>query len=217
MTAIGVLSALSASAPTIHAAGAPGDPPAEIFARERPTTRSFYGWQILASGGVGGLVAAASVVLTDSPLKSFPSAFGFIAGTPLYVLGGPATHWTHGEFKKGLLSFGGNFVLPLAGGFIGQAINCAPNDSDNCGARGFFSGLAVALVTAPVLDALVLGWEDIPDDDPESPVASPPVQASTEAAKALRRGVRAAPSFTMLPAWNLGPKGEVSFGVMGRF
>jgi hypothetical protein len=106
-------------------------------------------------------------VLPESPLKTIPSTFGFLFGMPLYIMGGPATHWTHGEFEKGLISLGGNVVLPVVGGFVGQGIRCAPSDApDDCGARGFFTGFAIALVTAPVTDALVLGWETSPTTTP---------------------------------------------------
>lgn len=216
-----VFAALSSAAPTALAADpAPptAPPPTEIYARERPTSRTFYGWQILASGGVGGAVAAASVAFTQSPLKSFPSAFGFIVGMPLYAIGGPATHWTHNDFQKGLISLSGNFVLPLTGGLIGQSVNCgAPDDAPNCGTRGFFGGFAIALLAAPLLDAVILGWEDIPDDDPEGPPVPKPV--SSEDGAPLRRSAtsRRVPSFTMAPAWNVGPKGEFGIGVSGRF
>lgn len=201
-------SALAVAIPAATARAA--DPPpvaasAEIVARERPTTRSFYGWQILATGEIGGVVAAASTVLPDSPLKTLPSAFGFIAGMPFYVLGGPATHWTHGEFHKGLISLSANFVVPVVSGLVGQAVRCGPSDAaDDCGARGFFIGFAIALVTVPVVDALVLGWEDIVDDDPAATAAR-----RSRAASAAR--------FTWAPAWSLGPKRELAFGVAGRF
>jgi hypothetical protein len=216
-TAIGAGASLLALAAAVPAADPPAPPPTEIYARERPTMRSFYGWQILASGGVGGTVAAAAIVLTDSPLKAFPSAFGFLTGAPLFVLGGPATHWTHGEFQKGLVSLAGNFVLPGVAGFVGQEVNCAPSDAaSDCGARGFFSGMAIALVTVPVIDALVLGWEDLPVDDPEAPSAPAAVTASAEVERRSRRA-RIGSQLRMIPTWNLGPRGEVAFGVAGRF
>ena len=210
--------ALGASVATVAAparAAEPAPAPTEIVARERPTTRSFYGWQILASGEVGGVVAAAATVLPDSPLKDVPSTVGFLFGMPVYVLGGPATHWTHGDFTKGLISLAGNFVGPLVGGLAGQSIRCGASDAPgDCGARGFFSGFAVALVTVPLVDALVLGWEDLPDDDVTSVVAGPP--SSHVASRAPVRRSPAAP-FMVVPTWGVGPRGDVSLGVAGRF
>jgi hypothetical protein len=198
------------------AADPPEQSPAEIVARERPSTRSFYGWQILATGEAGGVLAAAAMVLPDSPLKTLPSTFAFVIGMPFYALGGPATHWTHGSFNKGLISLGGNIVAPLAGGLIGQSVHCAPGDADiNCGTRGFVVGFGIALVTVPLIDALLFGWEDIPDDEATSVVVTSTSPGETsEARRPPRRRVA---SFTMAPAWNVGPRGELSFGVTGRF
>jgi hypothetical protein len=191
---------------------------AEIVARERPSTRSFYGWQILATGEAGGLVAAAAIVLPETPLKEFPSVIGFLAGMPFYALGGPATHWTHGNFQKGLISFGANVVGVLAGGFIGKGIGCGQTHSSECGTNGFFTGFAIAIVTVPVADALVLGWEDIPDDDPLPSNVVPAPKASAnrpfEHQPFQRERV---PQFSMTPTWSLGPRGELAFGVSGRF
>ena len=198
--------AMAVMAPA-RAAEPPSTTTAEITARERPVTRSFYGWQILATGEVGGILAAAAIVLPDSPLKTLPSTVGFIVGAPLYLLGGPATHWTHGEFQKGLISFAASFALPIMGGFVGQAVRCAPDDAEiNCATRGFVTGASIALVTVPVVDAFVLGWEDIPADDPL-------VSAGARA----RPASKAQPRFTMTPAWLIGPKGAFEVGVVGRF
>jgi hypothetical protein len=208
--------AICLGATMAHAAGPPVEGPTEIVARERPSTRSFYGWQILATGEAGGVVAAAATVLTDSPLKTLPSTVGFLVGMPFYVLGGPTTHWTHGDFNKGLVSLGGNFALPIVGGFVGQTVRCGPSDApEDCGARGFFTGFAIALVTVPLVDAFVLGWEDIPDDDPVVSVGAPLADGAAPASRAWR-GRRAA-HFTMTPAWSFGPRGELAFGVAGRF
>ena len=156
------------------------------------------------------------MVLADSPFKTFPSTFAIIVGVPLYALGGPATHWTHGAFEKGLISLGANIVFPLAGGLIGQSVHCAPSDAPvNCGIRGFSTGFAIALVTVPVFDALLLGWEDIPDDEAPSVLRS--AMPSGEVAEVRRVRRPRAVSFSMAPAWNIGPRGELAFGFAGRF
>jgi len=147
-------------------------PPTELIPKVRPTTKSFYGWEILATGEVGGILAAAGVLLPDKPLGSVPATAAFITGMPLFALGGPAVHWTHGYFGKGLVSFGGNLVLPFIGGFTGQALRCnEANAPVDCGSRGFLTGIVVAAMITPVIDALVLGWEDVPVDDAHSPIS----------------------------------------------
>lgn len=208
--------AASTSPSSARAAAPPAEAPTEMVARERPATRSFYGWQILATGEAGGVVAAASAVLPDSPLGTLPATMGFLVGMPFYALGGPATHWTHGDFDKGLISLAGNFALPIVGGFVGQAIGCAPSDaSENCGTRGFLTGFAIALVTVPLVDALVLGWEDIPDDDPAVNVGPP--EGSGRAAMSSTPARKRAAHFKMVPAWSFSPHGVLAFGVAGRF
>jgi hypothetical protein len=191
----------------------------ELVARERPSTRSFYGWQILALGEAGGVVAAAALVLPESPMKSVPSAVGVLMGMPIYVIGGPAMHWSHGAFEKGLISLGANIVSPIVGGFIGQAVACGgENAAVDCGSRGFFTGFAIALVTVPIADALLLGWEDIPEDDPLPPSPVLPGKKAAEApARSFEPRRRRVPQFAVAPAWSLGPRGELAFGVSGRF
>jgi hypothetical protein len=191
----------------------------EIVARERPSTRSFYGWQILATGEAGGVVAAAALLLPDKPLKEFPSIFGFLAGMPFYAIGGPATHWTHGHFEKGLISFGANVIAAVGGGLIGGGLGCGQSDGPTCGTDGFFKGFSVALVTVPIADALILGWEDIPEDDPLPAPVVPGTKTSARRAFADGPSFRRerGPQFSMIPAWSLGPRGELSFGVSGRF
>jgi hypothetical protein len=211
-----VTAAVAIGSTPARAADAVTDAPTEMVARERPATSSFYGWQILATGEAGGIVAAAATLLPDSPMNTLPSTMGFLIGMPFYVLGGPATHWTHGEFHKGLISLGGNFALPVLGGLVGQSVRCAPSDAaSDCGTRGFFTGFAIALVTVPLVDAFVLGWESILDDDP---APSTDGRAAHDATRSRRRAreTRAA-DFRMTPAWSLGPKGELAFGLTGRF
>jgi hypothetical protein len=185
------------------AAAAPA-PPAELTPTPRATTKSFYGWQILASGEVGSVFVAASVFLPERPLGSAASTAGFLVGMPTYALGGPIVHWTHGDFTKGLVSFGGNAAFAVVGGFIGQARGCRDNDpSQNCAERGFFAGMAVGALIAPLVDAAVLGWEDVPVD---LIAEGPP----TRRARALP------PSLTLAPTVGFGRRGfELGFG--GRF
>jgi hypothetical protein len=214
--AVSIVASPARAAGADAGAGAGADASTEIMARERPATRSFYGWQILATGEAGGVLAAAATVLPDSPLSTLPSTLGFLFGMPMYILGGPATHWTHGEFHKGLISLGGNFALPVFAGLLGQAVRCSPSDAvEDCGARGFFTGFAIALVTVPLVDALVLGWEDVPDDDPV--VRGGAAAADGARGAAHGRAAKRAARFTMTPAWSLGANRELAFGVAGRF
>jgi hypothetical protein len=158
----GISSALQAAdpAPKGSAAGA-ADGPVTIAPR---TARSFYGWQILATGEAGGALAAASLALPDQPLNGFLPTAGFLLGMPFYALGGPVAHWSHGDFSKGLVSLGGNVVFPVAAGLIGRAAACGDVPREDCRSRGFVDGVALGLLLAPIVDAAILGWEDVPID-----------------------------------------------------
>jgi hypothetical protein len=184
-------------------------PPAELMMKERPTTKSFYGWKILLTGEVGGLAAGASLILPDTPLGSLPSTVGFLVGMPAYVLGGPVTHWSYGDFTKGLISLGGNIMMPIIGGLAGGAVRCGLRDAaEDCGTRGFFTGFAIALVTMPVIDALVLGWDHVPVEESFS-TAEPGRRTSSNPGRAMR--------WSVAPAWSMEPKGAFQLGVAGKF
>jgi hypothetical protein len=163
-----------------------------------PTEREFYGWQILLTGEVGGLVAAAAVELPTTQFTSRVSTFFFLLGMPAYALGGPIAHWSHNDFTKGLVSLGANFVTPAVAGLIGSGVRCQPADAPtDCSTKGFFDGFSVALVTVPVLDAFILGWENVPIDDQPS-------------ARRERGAIVATPIVGVTPQ-------GVSLGLSGRF
>jgi hypothetical protein len=178
------------------ARAASGQTPVEVFPKQRRTTSVFYGWEILATGEAGGLLSAASILLPERPLSSAPATAGFLIGMPAFAMGGPVVHWIHGDFSKGLVSFGGNAVSAVAAGFTGEAIRCGHSDAPDCGQLGFFTGLAVAVMIAPLVDAAVLGWEDVPAEDVYG---------------------RSSPRMTLAPTWRLGPRGSIEVGVTGRF
>lgn len=178
-------------------------PRRDLVIEERPTTRNFYGWEILLTGGVGGVVVAASVFVPEKPVGDVLSTTGFILGMPAFGLGGPIIHWTHGNFSKGLVSLGGNATLSLASGLAGRSIACSKSDDADCTTRGLFRGLGVAAVVAPLLDAAILGWEDLPVDDYTRTIA-------------VRRR-REDGSFRWAPVWSVGPRGSFEIGVAGKF
>jgi hypothetical protein len=174
-----------------NAGSRPGNEEREVVGPR--TEKSFYGWQILATGGLGGAFVAASLALPDRPFGGGPLAMaGFTVGLPFYVFGGPAVHWTHGDLSKGLLSFGANVAIPLAAGLVSSGM------SSEDPARGFARGAAVCMLIVPVVDALVLGWEDVPVE----------LMASKR-----RRSI----SMAISPAIQMRAEGGVIWGVRGGF
>jgi hypothetical protein len=179
------------------ASAASAETPLEVFPKQRRTTTVFYGWEILATGEAGGLLSAASILLPERPLSSVPATAGFLVGMPTFALGGPIVHWMHGDFPKGMVSFGGNAVSAVVAGFAGEAIRCGHSDAPDCGELGFFNGLAVAVMLAPLVDAAVLGWEKVPSEDVY--------------------GSSTPPRLTLTPTWRLGPRGLLELGLSGQF
>jgi len=183
---------------------APSGPPAapaapeELVPRVLPTERVFYGWEILATGEVGGALVAASVWLPSSEVGTPASTFAFLIGMPTYAVAGPLVHWGHGHWVKGLASLGLNVAGATIGGIVGSAVQCnrqgAPGD---CSLKGVFNGLAVAGLTVPLIDAGVLGWEDVQVSDP--------VAARTGSTRVA-----------LAPLMSVGPR-SLSLGVGGRF
>jgi hypothetical protein len=190
-----------------QAAAAPGEPspkparaaPEEIVPRVLPTERVFYGWEILATGEVGGALVALSVWVPSSEVSTTASTFVFLAGMPTFLLGGPVVHWTHDHWTKGLVSFSVNAAGAAIGGFIGGGVRCGrQNAPGDCSLKGFFDGLAVAGLTLPLLDAAVLGWEDLQVSDP----------VATRA--------RAGRAIAVEPLLSVGPR-SLALGVSGTF
>jgi hypothetical protein len=177
-------------------------PRPDLVIEERPTTRNFYGWEILLTGETGGVLVAASVFLPEKPVSDLLSTTGFILGMPAFGLGGPIIHWTHGSFSKGLVSLGGNLTLSLASAFAGSSIACSKSDDADCSSRGLFRGIGVAAVVAPLLDAAILGWEDVPVDDYTRSIAA--------------RRPRENGSLRWAPVWSVGPRGSIELGVAGK-
>jgi hypothetical protein len=175
----------------------PGSASRKAVSEERevvrsPTEKTFYGWQILATGGLGGVLVASAIALPNRPIGGLLPTVGFIVGLPVYVFGGPVVHWTHGDFSKGLWSFGANIAIPLAAGIA--VMSATPDDHT----LGFARGAAVGALTVPVLDALVFGWEDVPAD-----VATKRTGGSM--------------TMTLSPAIEMRARGGVICGVRGRF
>jgi hypothetical protein len=177
--------------------------PTELMAKERRTVRSFYGWEILATGEVGGALTALSVWLPAQPVGSTLSTAGFVIGAPVFAMGGPLVHWSHGDFDKGLISIAMNLALPITFGLVGSQVLChGDSPPDDCGFVGFFRGLGTATALVPLVDAFALGWEHIPVDD--------------ELARSPARLRLAREGWSVAPVWGA-PRGGFTLGVGGTF
>ena len=124
--------------------------------------RHWYGWQILLAGGSSLAVGVVGLALDDEPATPIVTTVG-AAG---YLFSGPLVHWLHGRVGTGFLSLGLNLGIPLATGAIAGAL-VAGSGSSNHAFGGFelgfiFIGVPIGLITAVVVDGLVLGRESRP-------------------------------------------------------
>ncbi len=152
-------------------AAIPGMPSVQLMA-PLPSTRVWYGWQtLLVFGGslgvglIGGIVGGAS--------NSDALLFGGLSlGGGGFLLGGPVTHWVHGNVAKGFESLGLNFGMPVVGGGLGAGIVCISAGCDADQGIDIFLGVVVGaslgLIASMIVDVSVLSY----GNEPAKPVVS---------------------------------------------
>ncbi len=145
------------------APGAPGAHPVAAVpqATVAPKTRErWYGWQSLSADGASLVLLLAASAASDSKSKaSDVMAYGALGG---YLLGGPVTHLLHDSPSRGLGSLGLRLGLPIALGYIGSSLERCSEDFDLCGVPGAVIGGTLGILTAVIVDASVLGYDDVP-------------------------------------------------------
>jgi hypothetical protein len=111
--------------------------------------QSWYGWQMLASGGASILFAYFGSVLATPEV-------GLSLGVAGYVLGGPIIHGVHGSMGKAAASFGINLLSPALLGLIGYGLG---GDEGLDAFGGVAIGASVGVLGALLVDSLVLAYE----------------------------------------------------------
>lgn len=118
------------------------------------TPSSWYGWQTLISD------AASAAVLTGG-LVSWtiePTVVGYSG----FLLGTPIVHAVHGNWGRGLASFGLRLLAPAVAGGIGAALNVGANGEETT-AKGVVTsagiGIGIASVACIIIDAGFLAWQ----------------------------------------------------------
>jgi hypothetical protein len=143
----------------------PGMPGVQLMP-QLPSKRVWYGWQtLLVFGGslgvglIGGIGGGASG--SDAVLLS-----GLSIGGGGFLLGGPVTHWVHGNVAKGFGSLGLNFGMPVVGGALGAGLVCISAGCDADQGIDIFLGVVVGgslgLIASMILDVSVLSYENQP-------------------------------------------------------
>lgn len=144
----------------------PEPPPAASEEVDPETQTQWYGWQTLSLDAAAVLLAfgaSGGTALSEAaPLMGATSL-----GT--YALGAPITHLAHdnpGRAIGSLLLRGG---LPIAFGAAGVGIEDCPDGGDFCGLSGALYGGLVGALTAVVVDATLLSYEEVPVEESALP------------------------------------------------
>lgn len=124
--------------------------------------------------------------------------------TPVYgvgaiglVFGGPIVHWAHGHAGRGFAVLGMNLGLTAVGFGLGLAVGAEASPRSEWGAlSNAVVGSGVGLLTANIVNAAALSYEDAPS----------PVEV----------GARRPPRLTLVPQLDFAP-GRAQFGLAGSF
>ena len=145
--------------------GAPPEsvaPPRAIDARRKPEGSRWYGWQTLATDGAAVALLAIGVAAEKGPV------IGVSAAT--FALGGPIVHLAHGRGGAAAGSLGLRVGIPVAGFFVGAAMqhcNHTSEADDLCGFEGAAIGMLAGAGIAMLLDSALLAHEDARREQPQ--------------------------------------------------
>ena len=135
---------------------APAEPAPAATNDAAPVARRWYGWQTLSVDLVAGAVLIAG--LGSSTTRGDTGqivAYGAVGG---YLLGGPVTHFAHGSVSRGLASFAVRAALPAGFAVLGSQLDACPRMEELCS----LGGAALGMATAVVIDAILIGYEQVP-------------------------------------------------------
>lgn len=144
---------------------APG-PLAPPLAPPPPRETRWYGWQTLLSdvGALALTIMAATSAGHDDDAAALRAA---LIGGSAFLLGGPAIHVAHGHGQTAGISFALRLGVPLIAGGIAAGIasgSCGQYvyDHEGCEVGPAAFGFALGALMAIILDASVLGRDEIP-------------------------------------------------------
>lgn len=140
-----------------------------------PSSKHWYGWQILAPTLPSQVAAMTSLTISGfAPSPTLPlTVLGFVGAG----ISGPIVHLVHQQPMKALASFGLEAALPAAlliGG-IASAAACADNDAEDIcigPALLLLIGLPIALSAGLAIDSAALAWEDRPATSAKAPAVN---------------------------------------------
>jgi hypothetical protein len=132
------------------------------YGQRSRATREWYGWQTLIADGAWIVGASASGAGNQGGV-----AAAFVLSG--YLVAPPVIHFANGEIGRGFADLGIRVGAPLALGLVGfAAFSGGPspgNDGIGPGAVGAILGAGLGMLVAVVLDASVLAYRPVGDED----------------------------------------------------
>lgn len=124
-----------------------------------PVHEQWYGWQTL-------LVDLAGLAVGLIELGGNSDGSPLFGG--VYFLGGPIVHFAHGHVGRGFGSLVLRLLMPLPGVLVGAAasLGCAERGDEPCTNAPIVIGGGLGMLGAIIINAAVLAYEDVPDEDP---------------------------------------------------
>ena len=161
-----ILVALIAASTATAARAAEPAPAPSLTAPAPETTRVNFGGQIV-------LADVSTLVLATVVAQKTGDGHLFLA----YPLAAPLVHVAHGDGRGAMGSLALHAGLPVAGAFLGFAVNRAGCGSGEfmCGLGGFGIGGLVGLVSATLIDATYLAHVERPVARPARSIPTPTV------------------------------------------
>jgi len=128
-------------------------PPAE----PRPTTRQWYGDQVLIGYAASDLLVAAGAISVLELGHHGYLPFLLLAGPGIVgqVFAAPIIHWSHGHVGRGFLSLGLSAGLPIVAGNLGAL-------ADSYGPTRFAAvGFLAGILIGRAIDVAVLSYDEV--------------------------------------------------------
>ena len=170
------------AAPVPWPEAAPPFAPAPAPAPAAPTETRWYGWQTLLAdvGAVTLTMVAATSAGHDDDAAALRAA---LIGGSAFLFGGPAIHAAHGHWQTAGISFALRLGAPLIAAGIAMGVaadSCGQYEYDHegCTIGPAAAAFSLGALTAMILDASVLGRDQIPARTASTPsVAFTPLRS----------------------------------------
>lgn len=134
------------------------EPP--LIIEDQPMVQSWYGWQTLIADGTAALLGLVAVPLGPE-YQPVAVTLGITAAST-YLFAAPIVHFVHGNVGRGFGSLALRAALPIGFGVIGAKAESCVEGQWFCGLAGAVVGGAIGVVSAAIIDGVLLAQETVP-------------------------------------------------------